>query len=129
MGMSSGGSPTKEINVTPLIDILLVLLVIFLVTMPIIMRMETVDIPPKDVTDTVIPEPSLNITIHAELTASIDDGPALMTNDLARALGPRLASTHLVFVGFDDGVPWNEVVSTVDTVKALDAQIAIKMRD
>jgi biopolymer transport protein ExbD len=36
MGMSTAGS--REINVTPLIDVLLVLLIIFLVMMPIMLR-------------------------------------------------------------------------------------------
>ena len=45
MAMSPGGGDKKgvqsEINVTPLIDVLLVLLIIFLVVMPILMKMET----------------------------------------------------------------------------------------
>ena len=50
MGMSSGGnknSVQSEINVTPLIDVLLVLLIIFLVVMPIMMKMETLQVPRK----------------------------------------------------------------------------------
>ena len=48
--MSSGsnkGGVSSEINVTPLIDVLLVLLIIFLVVMPIMMKMETLTIPRK----------------------------------------------------------------------------------
>ena len=52
MGMSSGGggnskNVSSDINVTPLIDVLLVLLIIFLVVMPIMMKMETLNVPRK----------------------------------------------------------------------------------
>ena len=124
----SSGQPGREINVTPLIDILLVLLVIFLVTMPIVMRMETVDVPRKD--DNVDPSPAIAITVHADLTMSIDDGASFEASDLPRMLRPHFAVSHVVFVGFDDGVPWNEVVATVDTVRAMDdVHVALRMRD
>ena len=128
MGMSSGGSPTNEINVTPLIDVLLVLLVIFLVAMPVVMRMETVDVPRKD--DSVQPEAAIAITVHADLTVSIDDGPAMPANDLPRALQPQLAVSHVVFVAVEDGVPWREAVGTVDMLRSLDGvQVALRTRE
>src|SRR5258706_16399399 len=40
-------SVQNDINVSPLIDVLLVLLIIFLVVMPIMMKMETLQIPRK----------------------------------------------------------------------------------
>src|SRR5262249_9832813 len=71
MGMSIRGS--REINVTPLIDVLLVLLIIFLVMMPIMVRMETVALPPES------KDASTEIThvlkLEADLSVSIDDGP------------------------------------------------------
>jgi len=127
MGMSAG-SPGREINVTPLIDILLVLLVIFLVTMPLIMRMETLDVPRKD--DTVQPEAAIAVTVHADLTVSIDDGPAMAETDLPHALQSHLALSHHVFVGFDDGVPWKEAVGVVDTIRTMDdVHVALRTKD
>jgi biopolymer transport protein ExbD len=135
MGMSAG-SPGREINVTPLIDILLVLLVIFLVTMPLVMRMESIDVPRKD--DSVQPEAAIAVMVHADLTVSIDDGPALAESDLPSALRPHFAMSHAtspaargnVFVGFDDGVPWKEAVSVVDTIRAMDdVHVALRTKD
>src|ERR1051325_8217584 len=122
MGLSAS---RNDINVTPLIDVLLVLLVIFLVVMPVMMRMETFDIPRKE--DGVdLPSVPVVLNVHADLSVSIDEGPPLLAADLAakvRAMNPKL-----VFVGVDDGVPWNDVSGTVDTVRgATDgATVAIK---
>ena len=48
MGISAGGSgkgPKSILNVTPLVDVVLVLLVIFMVTMPVMMRNIPVTVP------------------------------------------------------------------------------------
>ena len=48
MGMSTGGdwrSPMSEINVTPMVDVMLVLLIIFMVTAPLMQQGVTVELP------------------------------------------------------------------------------------
>ena len=48
MGTSSGpGQVKSDINVTPLVDVVLVLLIIFLITMPVVMRTVTLEVPRK----------------------------------------------------------------------------------
>jgi biopolymer transport protein ExbD len=62
MAMSTGGNaggPMSEINVTPLVDVMLVLLIIFMITAPLMSHRITVELPtanPK-VTDTEPVEP------------------------------------------------------------------------
>ena len=75
MGMSSGSGDKKsvqsEINVTPLIDVLLVLLIIFLVVMPIMMKMETLEIPRK-ITENEAPDPNATmLTVKVRATGDI----------------------------------------------------------
>jgi biopolymer transport protein ExbD len=115
MGMSSGG--TREINVTPLIDVLLVLLIIFLVMMPIMMRMETVALPSHsdDASDGL----TLELKLHADASVSIDDGPPLPRNEAMARLRPQLGAAKAVFVDSVDGAPWGEVVAMVDTVRGV----------
>ena len=69
MGMSGGGSGgfSSEINVTPMVDIMLVLLIIFMVVTPFLQQGITVNIPREslnpDVDQNIIKESSIVISI------------------------------------------------------------------
>lgn len=126
--MSAG---SKEINVTPLIDVLLVLLIIFLVMMPIMMHMETVEVPRKihDGIPEVVP---IVLKINADLSVTIDEGETIPGMDLATKIGRRVQTTKQVFVDFGEGVPWSEVLHTVDLLRGFsenpdDIKVAVRM--
>ena len=140
MGMSSGGGDKKavssDINVTPLIDVLLVLLIIFLVVMPIMMKMETLQVPRKLDDQNEMPDPNasqLTIKVANDLTVSFNDGSSenytpIKAVDIANTLRPKLEAMQanqekVVFVEFEEGVPWEQVVSTMDTVRSLAADV------
>src|SRR5690349_17595146 len=105
MGISTAGS--REINVTPLIDVLLVLLVIFLLIMPVMLRFMTVELPPNE------REPSealsLELKLDADLSVSIDSGPAFPYRELPARLRGQLPRVTAVFIDAVDGVPWDLV--------------------
>jgi len=61
MNVGSTGGLKSEINVTPLVDVVLVLLIIFMVVTPLLQVGHVVDTPPK--VDTVIPQPQQNQVI------------------------------------------------------------------
>jgi len=139
MGMSTGGSGDKkavqsEINVTPLIDVLLVLLIIFLVVMPIMMKMETLQIPRK-ITDQEAPDPNatmLTVKVKASLDIVFTDNDketAIAASELLKMLRPKLeqaasrGTEKVVFVDFDDSVPWANVVGTMDSIRSLAADV------
>jgi biopolymer transport protein TolR len=127
MGMSGG---SREINMTPLIDVLLVLLVIFLVAMPMMMRMQTVQMPPTVQNPEPSDPPPIVLHLEGDLTISIEDGPRIVRGDLPRELRKRARPAQPVFVDFDDMLPWSEVVSLLDSIKATldDSQLALRMR-
>jgi len=136
--MSSGSSDKKaiqsEINVTPLIDVLLVLLIIFLVVMPIMMKMETLQIPRK-ITDQEAPDPNatmLTVKVKASLDIVFTDNDKetpIPASELLKTLRPKLeqaaarGTEKVVFVDFDDSVPWANVVSTMDSIRSLAADV------
>ena len=130
MGMSGGGSKGKvgnEINVTPLIDVLLVLLIIFLVLMPIMMKKELLTLPRKMDTDEYDPDRkmSLNVKLRADATIVFNDGLSddvtFQAPELVTQLRAKLAliKDKVVFVDFEDGVKWNDVVHTMDDIRGL----------
>jgi biopolymer transport protein ExbD/biopolymer transport protein TolR len=77
MGMQIGGKGgiKNDINVTPLIDVVLVLLIIFLVTMPIMMRTITLEVPRKLESNEISATTSqIAILMKADLSITINDG-------------------------------------------------------
>ncbi|MBP9084700.1 MAG: biopolymer transporter ExbD [Kofleriaceae bacterium] len=148
MGMSTGGKPgglQTEINVTPLIDVVLVLLIIFLVTMPIMMKMVTLEVPRKLDDANEMPDPAagnpITVTIKADMSVILNDGEkdtSIALIDLPKNLRPLLdkkISDKVVFVDFDEQVVWNTVVETMDQVRsiAIDAnhdevKVALKVK-
>jgi biopolymer transport protein TolR len=123
---------TTSINVTPLIDVLLVLLIIFLVMLPIMTRMETVELPPKAPEDVTVEDTPVTIKLHGDLTISIDDSPPLLSSDLPSIRGKTMPKS--VFVDASSSVPWTEVVSLVDRIRGLAdnpdlVKVAVRIHD
>jgi biopolymer transport protein TolR len=154
MGMSSGGGDKKgvssDINVTPLIDVLLVLLIIFLVVMPIMMKMETLNIPRKLDDKNEMPDPNASlftVKVKNDLGMVFSDGnteTVLASTDVAalkKLLKPKLenmktGTEKVVFVDFEDGVMWRDVVMTMDSIRELAAdenhdeiKVALKVKE
>jgi biopolymer transport protein TolR len=136
--MSSGSGDKKsvqsEINVTPLIDVLLVLLIIFLVVMPIMMKMETLEIPRK-IQDTEAPDPNATmLTVKVKASGDMvftdnDKETSINAADLMRMLRPKLEAAaargaeRVIFVDFEDTCVWGQVVTTMDSIRSLAADV------
>ena len=122
MGFSSGSrSPRASLNVTPLVDVVLVLLIIFMVAMPVALIRTPLEVPAEG---EMGGESFAVITIVGAADGSLridaSDGSTNITRiDLARELRPRLSAerTNLVFIDFDDASPYTDVVSVIDTVR------------
>lgn len=130
MGISAGGpkgGAKSDMNVTPLVDVVLVLLVIFMVTMPVMMRNVTIEIP-RDLAEDEISDVKTLIVVKGLVDGTVDisDGVNTPTNvprmSFAGALRKRLdgvTSEKTVHADFDEGLPWEQVVSIIDTIKGL----------
>ena len=145
MNLNSGGGVKNDINVTPLIDVVLVLLIIFLVTMPIMMRTITLEVPRKaDIEHEDISAVGRQVTIlvKADLSITLSNGEKeeeVTAPDLAKTLRPMLVdkkTDKLVFVDFEDPVPWSNTVEIMDLVRSVagdadhnEIKVALKMKE
>jgi biopolymer transport protein TolR len=116
-GERPAGSALSEINITPFVDVVLVLLVIFLITAPMMLRGIDVKVP-KTETKNVGPEERLMLTVTREKAVYLDGQPITLVR-LERALmglrqrNPKAA----VFLRADEGVSYGVVVKVMDAVK------------
>ncbi len=147
MGMSTGGASegaTPHINVTPLIDVLLVLLIIFMVITPVKPSRFEAKVPaePKDQPQQdVKPNPltlvvAINkdnrvITLNNEPAGSVDDASAL-TGTLAEIFKARENNgvfregtnevEKTIFIKSPTSVRYGDVVKVIDAAKMAGAQ-------
>jgi biopolymer transport protein ExbD len=118
-----------EINVTPLVDIMLVLLIIFMLTAHLIAR-QAIEIElPRAAQSTALPPTTLAITLKADGAIFLNDRP--VTPDALRAaIRAAVAGdpkTQAVVAG-DKRVSHGRVVWVLDTVKSLGiTQFAIQI--
>jgi len=109
-------SSINEINLTSLIDVVLVLLIIFMLTAPFIQAGIKVKLPKTK--STVIKETEgIVIAVTREGEVYLDNKP-VEPDDLADALrNLKLAGEERVFVRADEGVPYGVVMRVVGNVK------------
>src|SRR5262249_20535969 len=119
-------------NVTPLVDVVLVLLIIFLAAMPILMKDINIEVPKKS--DEQVP-PDM---VPDQLTVEIKEGHLLLNGtdvdpaDLATTVRERLDRKRekVVFVDFDTKYPYGQAVHIMDVCRGAGATtVAIKMKD
>ena len=121
--MAMGGQQDErrsmaDINVTPLVDVMLVLLVIFMVTAPMMQQGVQVNLP-KANTKAMTPQDEavvVSVDKSGKVFINKDEIPAA---DLRNRLTAMFASREKkeVFLKADAGVPYGEVVKTMADIK------------
>ncbi|MGZ8832472.1 MAG: ExbD/TolR family protein [Thermoanaerobaculia bacterium] len=106
----------SEINVTPLVDVCLVLLIIFMVVTPIIVNGVPVHLPPAATADPLAKQPLL-VTINADGVIYVG-ASVLRSDQLADELQRlRAQSDRPVIVRAEKTLPYGEVVRVLDACR------------
>lgn len=107
----------SEINITPLVDVVLVLLIIFMVTAPILQTGIEVNLPRTRTVAAVDPEQRAVITISRE-EILFYRANRVNFNELGELLQKEVGSSdELIFLQADEDVSWKTIVAVVDEVR------------
>jgi biopolymer transport protein TolR len=119
MAMNVGGSGDvrSEINITPLVDVVLVLLIIFMVAVPLLQMGYPVQVPPK--VETAAPPPPSNDQIIVRMDASGNafiNKSMIPMNEFGGKLKEALTgrATKVVFFAADGELTFDKVVDFMD---------------
>ena len=107
-----------EINITPLVDVVLVLLLIFMLTAPVLQSGVEVAIP-KTRSVNQLTEERMVVTIDKEQNVFLQDKP-VNVNDLPKLLadvGNGDPAKRIIYLRADEQVPFGAFASVMDAVK------------
>ena len=110
---------THEINVTPFIDVMLVLLIIFMVAAPLATVDVPVDLPVSTAERQPKPEAPLYLTLNGDLSFVLKDQPvtrAELGSALDGATGRR--KDERIFLRADKSVPYGELMQAMNLLRA-----------
>lgn len=129
MGMSLGDSGGKRrggtkpvMNVTPLVDVVLVLLIIFMVVTPLLTKQLWLNVPPKPEENSPPPPadvlPPIVITLAKDGVTKVNSEPIAKDQLAARVLGMVNARPDkVVFFDAASDVPYGQALEVMDVVR------------
>ncbi|NLI83513.1 MAG: protein TolR [Deltaproteobacteria bacterium] len=118
-GNGSNSQMVSEINVTPFVDVMLVLLIIFMVTAPMMTQGIDVKLPESAAPAIPSEEERLVVTVNQDQRIYLNDHPVEMDT-----LGSKIAAIHQnrqsqqgVFLRADEKIPYGYVVQVMGVIR------------
>ena len=110
---------THEINVTPFIDVMLVLLIIFMVAAPLATVDLPIDLPTSSAVPQKKPDKPTYVSIKPDLTVAIGE-TAVKRAELVSALdaAPDNSKDRFIFLRADKAVPYGDLMDVLEILRA-----------
>lgn len=125
MAVGGGGGSMSEINVTPFIDVLLVLLVIFMISQPLLRKVLEIQVPMEEQSQATT-QPSSNIVLEIKADGSL----AINTQTVDRAgLNQRFHEIYdvrpdkLLFIKVANNREYKEVIEVIDIARGAGVKV------
>ena len=129
MGMSTGGGDgaTPHINVTPMVDVMLVLLIIFMIVTPLLQAGVSVNLPrdmiSPDTDEEIAKDTSVVVAITKDGSFNIgkQQYPIDALEDvIKRRMEGKTPEKRVVYIKADIDVDYGKVVQAIDTIRKVD---------
>jgi biopolymer transport protein TolR len=119
---ANDGGGFRDINVTPLVDVMLVLLIVFMATAPLLATGLHVDLPEVQAANTPLKDAKLVLSISREERIMFDGRD--VTDDLEHALetSKRVQTEHELYILADKGAHYGVVARAVAAARAAGVQ-------
>ena len=108
---------THEINVTPFIDVMLVLLIIFMVAAPLSTVDLPVDLPTSSATPQKKPDKPTYVTIRNNLALAIGETPVRRVDLVSTLLAENPDKERRIFLRADRVVPYGEMMDAMELLR------------
>jgi biopolymer transport protein TolR len=117
-GASSAQGAFRDINVTPLVDVMLVLLIVFIVTAPLLTTGLRIDLPEVRATNTPVKDAKLVVSITKEERILL--GETDVTADLEKVLrtSPRVQKERELYIRADKAARYAAVARAVAAARS-----------
>jgi biopolymer transport protein ExbD len=125
MAVGSGQAVKSDINITPFIDVLLVLLVIFMITQPMLRKVLEIQVPREEQSQ-ASQQPSTNIVIEIKEDGSYAINTQPVTKDALLARFHEIydnRSEKLLFIKVSNLRPYKDVIDVIDVARGAGVKV------